>query len=310
MATSLTIELGGAPRAAKVVIMQWLFGQVTYNQLIASFEEPAYGRELVKIAQESGYINKCCKLFAYYHYYYKEAKPADFDIAKQDVHLLKNLGLQFPSKVNMKPMTLRQFDRTTERMLYSRHMVAHVGKLINKKLRWLYTFGYDFDELQSMLIIKALYGLAKQYPYFESALHFQNVAKRVIHNEAMSLITMHTRGKRKRLVQNPDGTISSLMAPLEAIKELQATERFDTQTRDSLTSIVQLSPAMSLEIQRFLKCMCGQPCPKFSAYLGMDNSDAVDSMRYDVYRSKLEAHLGVTRVQTDRILGKLRQHLV
>lgn len=305
---SLNIELRGAPMAAKKLLFMYLFNQISQAKFTSNFEDKKYAKEILELARASGYVMKNCKLFAYHHYKNGWARPADFGVDMRDAAMLKRLELKIKSKVPA--LTVAGYDRMVETMLCSRHMTAHVNKLIYKKMIFLtsQSFGFTVGELRSTLLHKAIYALMKQYPLFSSQLHFQNVAKTTIHNTAMTFITAQTRQKRQSMIQNADGTWASLKAPLESCLEMAAPSE-DHHTRDTLASLVQISGKFSANVQRFLLCMGGVHDPKFSEYLGVDNSTAVDSMRYDQYRSKLEAHLGVTSAQTEALFNHVRNQL-
>lgn len=308
MNESLNTELRGAPMVAKKLLFMYLFNQISQAKFITNFEDRKYAKELLDMARASGYVMKNCKLFAYHYHRNGWARPADFSIDMRDAAMLKRLELKLKTKTPA--LTVAGYDRMVEGMLCSRHMQGHVNKLIYKKMIFLTSesFGFTVGELRSLLLHKAIYALMKQYPLFSSPLHFQNTAKTTIHNTAMSFITAQTRQKRQSMVQNSDGTWSSLKAPIESIMELAA-PREDHYTRDTLASIVKLSDKFSANVQRFLLCMGGVHDPKFSEYLGIDNATAVDSMRYDQYRSKLEAHLGVTAEQTEALFNHVRNKL-
>jgi len=308
MNESLNTELRGAPMAAKKLLFMYLFNQISQAKFTSNFEDRKYAKELLDLARASGYVLKNCKLFAYHYYKNGWARPADFGVDMRDAAMLKRLDLKIKSTVPA--LTVAGYDRMVEGMLLSKHMVSHVNKLIYKKMIFLtsQSYGYTVGELRSVLLHKAIYALMKQYPLFSSPLHFQNVAKTTIHNTAMTFITAQTRQKRQSMIQNADGTWSSLKAPLESCMEMAAPS-VDQHTKDMLASLVKISSKFSTNVQRFLLCMGGVHDPQFSEYLGMDNSTAVDSMRYDQYRSKLEAHLGVTSAQTEALFSHVRNQL-
>lgn len=305
---SLNTELRGAPMVAKKLLFMYLFNQISQAKFITNFEDKKYAKEILDMARKSGYVMKNCKLFAYHYHRNGWARPEDFKVDMRDAAMLKRLELKLKTKTPA--LTVAGYDRMVQNMLCSPHMRAHVNKLVYRKMIFLtsQSWGWTVEELRSILLHKAIYALMKQYPLFSSHLHFQNTAKTTIHNTAMTFITAQTRQKRQSMIQNPDGTWSSLKAPIESIMELAA-PRDDHHTRDMLKSLVQLSDKFSTSVQRFLLCMGGVHDPEFSEFLGVDNSTAVDSMRYDQYRSKLEAHLGVTSVQTEALFNHVRNQL-
>lgn len=294
--------------AAKKLLFMYLFNQINQVKFISNFEDKRYAKELLIRARRSGYVMKNCKLFAYFYYKNGWARAHEFGVDIRDAALLKRLELKIKSDVPA--MTLAGFDRAVSSMLLSNHMRAHVSMLVYRKMIFLtsQSYGHTVDELRSRLRAKAIYALMKQYPMFKSPLHFQNVAKTTIHNTAMTFIKDQTRQKRISTIQNADGTWSSLKAPLESIMELAAPSE-DHHKKDMLKSLVQISEKFSSRVQRFLLCMGGVHDPEFSEYLGVDNATAVDRMRYDVYRSKLEAHLGVTPEQTEALFNHVRAKL-
>lgn len=300
-------------------LMQWLFGEINQSEFIKIAGGWKEGRNLIEIAKDSGYMLKNCKLYAYHYWYHGHAKPEFFQVERPDITVLKNLDLTFPYAVE--PMSIAKFDRITGRLLTSNHMTTHINKLVYRKLIFLTSYGFGVDCLRGKMLEAGIYALMKQYPRFKSPLHFQNVAKTAIHNAAQTLITAQTRQKRQRLLRNEDGTFESLFVPLDtgAVTHVNKTladgandivQENDRQSVMShLENIVALSDSFSPKVKMFLSCMCGLRHSGFSEYIGQNNSEAIDSLQYESYRTKLEGYLGVTRDQTDALLLHLKDRI-
>ncbi len=306
---SLDFILQRPSMQSKKLLFQYLFGLSTKKQFLDAFEDRPYANSLLTRARDSGYVMKNCKLYAYHFYKNHWARPSDFGVNMVDAAFLKRLDLEIDSSVPA--LTVRGYDRLVGKMLRSAHMHAYVGKLIYKKMAFLMkpSYGFSADDLRSMLIHKVVYALLKQYPMFYSPLHFQNTAKTVIHNTAMSFIKAQTRQKRISTIQNSDGTWSSLKAPLDLIQDVAAVPTIDPRKKELLQSLVQIADSFPPTVQRFLMCMGGVHDEEFSEFLGIDNAAAIESMKYEHYRSKLECHLGVTQEQTEALFNHVRAKL-
>lgn len=299
--------------AIRVQLLRYLFSQFSQADFIRHVGTDAVSRKearrLIVAAQESGYILKNCKLYAFYYHVHQSGRPEDFGVERQDVSVLRRLDLTFKHAV--RPMTLDRFDEIASRLLSCTELKNYMGKFITKKMSFLIkSFGWTASDLKAELQGAALYALMRQYPVFQSPLHFKNVAKTAIHNHGQTLISAQTRGKRQNLQRESDGSFSSVLVPIEPIADYVPDHvSHRTQVHEDLQAIVKMSTHFSLKVKDFLTCMAGEHHAGFSEYLNRDNSEAVDSMRYDLYRGRLEKYLNVSRDQTDALLSHIKENL-
>jgi hypothetical protein len=231
--------------------------------------------------------------------------PARFGIEASDVSLLKKLVIKYPS--GYKSYSLFDFSNLEGALLWSKATRNYMGKFINKKLRFLYSYGLTYEDIESQLVEYALWVLRKHYPLYESDLHAQNICKTAIHNKGMLLIQYWTRQKRQTLSRSADGTFESKFLQLEHVANLGVRpEHESTELCDDLEKISKLLTARQSEILSLLK---GDYDQGLSLYLGMSNVDAISTWDFNRYVSAVASYKMLAPAKVETFIKSLRSYL-
>lgn len=293
-------------------LFAYLFGLIDKRAFYEYVGDRELARKAVNNARSSehaGYVLKNCKLFAYAAYKARlqglTIRAKDFDVTQRDASFLRRLNLRDHS---YHALSITQYDKLVAQSLMTPDMRAYVGRLISKKLIFLvHSYGVSREDLESSLTSAALYALYKQYPKYESALHAKNICKTTIHNTAMNLIQHHTRGKRQALQRSVGGGFEAVHVPLDAVFDLAAPVEHDY--KEALVSLVSLQDRMTPRVQQFIQCAAGKYHEGLSTFLGIANDEAVESMQYDTYLSRLRSYFNVSEAQTQVLFAKLRPYI-
>lgn len=292
-------------------LFAYLFGLLNKQDYYDYIGDRVLARNVLVQARSTGYVLRDCKLFAHActscrHAGQKPPSPKRFGIERVDANFLSRLNLNTHQYKLWLP---EQLDNLVARSLMSADMRAYIGKLISKKMIFLVnSYGVHRHDLESSLTSAALYAMYKQFPRYESALHAENICKCTIHNTAMNLIKHHTRGKRQALRRSLGGSFESVNVTLDAVMDVPCSTDH-LELKDQLESLVALTPRMSQAVQDFLMISAGKFDSAFSEFLGVNNSDAVESMPYARYMAKVRTFLGVSEEQTENLFCRLRPHL-
>lgn len=295
--------------SAVVPLMSYLFGSITKYEFRSLVENH---KEVWAAAENNGYLQVNCKLYGWARYKAKvsgvSVSPGMFDIERVDVRLLGQLDLKHLSVV-FPALTLAQFKALETQIFGSRDLNDYVGKFINKKLRFLYSYGQTFDQLKATLFEHGIKALRKRYPRFDSPLHAMNSVKTSIHHAGIGLIYHHTRESRNELRREADGTFQSLKVPFDSLQIPVAHYYDDQQVLDAQALRTVLARITNPRTRGFLAAAIGHHDRRMSSWIGMDNRDAMELWSYDRYRSQLRACYGATGQQELRLFETLRNLL-
>lgn len=306
-------------RYIKVVsgLFAYLFNKIDLNQYLEYLNTTGDRDEGVRvkdIARMSGYILKNCKLYAYAAHYAREnylpkPLPKDYEVNEEDAKFLARLNLKHLPN-SYRAFTLKEFDNVIFEIATNTEMRAYTGRFISKKMKFLIdSYGQGRGDIESHLKEAAITALYKQYPRYESHLHFTNIAKASIHNVGHSFITYHTARTRQQLNRREDGSHESVNVDLAVIKELAHVPSSNSATIESLTCLAKLESRMSKAAKKFMMCLAGVYNQEFSEYLKEDNSIMIDVISYVKYTKKLQTHMSITDKQKENLFTKLRPHL-
>jgi hypothetical protein len=289
-------------------IFQYLFGVITkyrYREIIGDKE---LAKALWKKVECNGYILRNCKLYLYASLKNKAAglptSPARFEIEAADVKLLRSVHL--PISLRHKAYSLFDFDNLEGALLGAAHLDAHMGKFINRKLRFLASYGVTTSEIRSTLVHAAIYTLRKQYPFYESELHALNTCKTAIHNAGMLLIQYWTRDKRQALV-NENGLFQSRLLQLDFASDVSV--RPEHEAREVLQDLERVVSSRPKKDQQLIRLMAGNYDPGLSLYLGVDNNDAAATWDYARYLKAVANYRMVSAQGLSEVLQELRQSM-
>ncbi|QDH83483.1 hypothetical protein [Achromobacter phage Motura] len=265
------------------------------------------GFNVKKRIDACGYMLKNCKLYAYAWHCHKQGlitrpKAAEFEIEECDVAMLRKLDLsRIPA--HFQPFALREFDAYLAEFLTSSDLSSVLGKFITKKMTFLIkSYGQTREALKSAMVEAAIYNIYRCFPYYDSYLHFCNIGKGASEKYGHSLIKHFTAKKNQVLQKNADGTHESRMVPIAAVEHMLESPNETKQTIKDVLEGIKLKPRVRL----FFQLMAGEHDQGFSEYLGVNNSDAADTMKYSHYRARVQKYLGVTHTQVNNLLERLR----
>jgi hypothetical protein len=306
-------------RYVKIVsgLFAYLFNRIDLNQYLEYLNatgDRSEGVRVKDIARMSGYILKNCKLYAYAVHYARannlvKPKFSDYQVNEIDAKFLDRLNLKHLSN-SYKAFTLKEFDNVIFEIATNMEMKAYTGRFISKKMKFLIdSYGQNRSDIESHLKEAAITALYKQYPRYESHLHFTNIAKASIHNVGHSFITFHTARTRQQLQRREDGSHESVHVDLAVIKELAYIPSSNNKTLESLNSLAKLESRMTKKVKKFILCLAGVHNSEFSEYLEEDNSVIIDNISYVKYVKKLQTHMDISDKQKQNLFTKLKPYL-
>lgn len=255
---------------------------------------------------QNGYVLLNCKLYAWA--YHRAIRTGDtppryknFKITAEDAKFLRSLDLShIPRRYHA--LTLEQMGRCLG-MLTDQDVETYISKFSYRKHKFLVEhFGEEFDDIKQRLREAGLYGVYRQYPFFNPKSeqqmqgHMIAYAKIALRNDGKNLIQEYTTQSRQRLTKDNESLD-------ETQSEFIASPEVDTFVTDGLSALAKLESRMTPKVRRFLLIMSGQHDAEFSAFLGRDNSAVVERMDFDSYSAKVKTFLSVS----DRNVANLYQ---
>lgn len=303
-------RIGGA-------VFAYLFHRIDQKKLIRIVNEydSTKTEQILEVVRTKGYLLLNCKLYAWAFYKSRHGgpkpKPADFGIARADVQFLSRINLaHIPLK--FVAYSVADFKNLIVEATDDPEIRAHIGRYVSKQLTFLVrNYGVNRNDLEGEMKAHAIRALYMKYPHFESVLHLRNNVKTTIHNRGQTLVSYHTSPARERLTKDAEGKFASRHVDTEALVDLEAPDEYMADVRDTLNSLVQISSALSLrqDVQRFLMCCAGHFDAGFSAFLTIDNAQAVEDMAYDKYLKKARTYFSFSEKQVTHLFAKLRTML-
>lgn len=259
----------------------------------------------------NGYILKSCKLFAYAVHCNRRlglsTSPGSYGIMQEDVSILRSLNLSH-IPLRFKALNFQQYDKLEDRLITGSELATNIGKFVSKKLIFLDRhFGEKRDEIDAQLTEEALYALRKQYPFYKSELHAQNICKTTARNYGHGLIQYYTRAKRNKLMME-NGQFQAVNVPFDAVAvtALSVRPAHEDETHMNLQALASIEERMPRKVRKFLHIASGQYDSGFSLFIGNDNTDSVQDLPYDRYMEHLRSYLDVTAEQTVALFAKLK----
>ena len=288
-------------------IFAYLFNNISKYDYRDSFENRAFAKQLWSKVENSGYIIKNCKLYLYAAHCNRQlglpTSPAKFEIEAADLVLLKKLELKFPKKT-YKAYSLFDFDNMEGALIWSKATRNYMGRYINKKLRFLYSYGLTYSEIEAQLAEYALWVLRKHYPVYETELHAQNICKTAIHNMGMLLIQHWTRDKRQTLSKETDGTFQSRFVQLEYVSEVQVRPEHELQS-DSW-DLASVTKRLNSTHSKIFSALSGNFDAGVTMFLGCSNTDAAHQWDFQRYLSAVAEYHQVSVNEVLNLLQTVR----
>ena len=292
----------------------YYFYRIDQEQFIEFVGDRSEGVRLKEIARRNGYLLKNCKLYAYAVHCARKnnIKPPSFrafEVHEEDARILRRLNLNHLA--DYKALTLQEFNNWTLSLLSGSELNNYIGRFVSKKMSFLMkSYGIERLDIYNHLKESALSAVMKQYPRYESYLHFLNIAKSTVHNAGQTFITHNTSQANNRLLKNSDGTMEAVMVDISNLVDLAAPIQYGDILREKLSDLSKLEDKMSKKARIFLLCLAGTHHDNLSAFLGAPNEELAEALSFERYRSRVEKYFRVTPEQVDSLFLKLRAHLV
>lgn len=286
------------------IVFAYLFHEITVEQFRASFIGTT-GLKIKRLIDTSGYILRNCKLYAWA--YHRAIRCGDdiprfrhYGVSKSDAAFLRTLNLD---KVPKKYPAMTQQQMTDMLGFVTEpDLVEYMGKFIGKKLIFLdKEFGMPVEEIQQTLVQTAIYAVYRAYPRFNPRTpgHHIAVAKIAVRNRGQNLIQENTTQSRQRMTKDNVPLVTYVHDAMEAPEQ-------DSYVKDGAMTLASIEHKMTPKARRFLLIMSGQHDAEFSAYLGKDNSVAVERMDFDNYSSKVKKFFSASSRSVERMYSKIR----
>lgn len=282
----------------------------------------------------NGVLLKDCKLWLYRLYLCNEKITID-SLSRKDRNSLEasldnklvSRHLRSLKQYGAPALLPEELDSRIADSLYSHDVTAFLHHVVRTKLAFLVqSFGYSARDLVDELRLSSLVALLKTYPRYEHLGHMRAVCKANAANRAQNIIDTNTTDSRQRLRQNPDGTYTNLLVPMDLYGSEQSIIGEDGTVSATLVSgldgvshsqwerlfsLRQLTGSASLTPKQrlFLRLALGEPHGDFSAFIGRSNDEAIEAMSYNDYIRKVCRFVKVTEEMAHEFLQSLQPRL-
>jgi hypothetical protein len=296
-------------------LFAYMFNRIDMEGFLDYLGERKEGTRIKDIARVNGYILKNCKLYAYACHCARQKgeqlpRAKDFHVAEKDARILRRLNLNHLDVKKFRPFSLDEFEATVDSMIASPEIRNNIGKFVTKKMSFLMkSYGMARYDIETMLKEKAVIAVYKQYPRYESYLHFINVAKAQIHNAGHTFITASTSKSQQKLIQNDDGSFEAVHVPLDSLITVAAPVDYGLEVRERLQALAQIEHRFSERTKEFLVCAAGVYNEGFSRFLKVGNDEAIEKMDYAKYMARLQAYFNASPENVERLFRNLRNRI-
>lgn len=206
---------------------------------------------------------------------------------------------------------------------------TYAGKFINYKMAFIMKGGVKFAELVSDVMVTAYYGLLRTYPNWADEGHRLAIAKSNIHNRGHNIIKEHTAGLRKSLQGDSKSGYTAVLVPLDGFETVGGgadalysmnkvcasfsgkssdADGLDWETEHSLKQLLQSRELAPLQRQ-YLQLLVGEPSEDFSAWLGSNNTEMVNSLPFHRYDARVREYLHIPETASAAFLCSLQSLL-
>lgn len=261
-----------------------------------------------EVIDTSGYILRNCKLYLYAYNKAKQEgtklpKRVHYKIGRLDAKLLKGLTLE-GLNTSYKAFSLPQYTTIITHFITSPEFELYLDKLISKKLIFLIrSYGDSREDLKGFFKEIAIYHLYRTYPRYDNYAHFTNIGKGIISKRSGDLIKTRTAAKNQKLTRLSDGGFEAVHIPIDSIH----TDEISTASkgRPTVPSVSELP--VKGRAKKFLALLSGEYDEGFSKYLGQDNTEAAQLLRFNSYKSRLQKYMKVTPSQVTRLFERIKE---
>lgn len=302
------------------IIFAYLFHRISQQEMVEELKDrldPPKIKSVVTLAKKDGHILKNCKLFSWAYFKHRHGgqkpKALDFELSRGDTQILSRINLNH-LKLDYQAHSLSEFDKLVGEVVYGQAINTYMAKFISKKMSFLIrSYGITRADIEGELEASAIKALYMHYPRYESYLHCENIVRTTIHNCGHTLITYHTSPARQRLIATSPGVFEARHTDIANLSQTPVTFSHSLyEWKDELEALVQVckKKKVAKEVRRFILCCAGQFDSGFSAYLGRDNSEIVDTVNYGRYVKKAQKYFGYEDAEVSRLFASLRRHLI
>lgn len=305
------LDVGKDYKRVVTILFRYLFRGCDKYEYRDDIGDRALAKQVWSRVMNNGYVLRNCKLFAYAVHYNRKhgisTSPASYEILSEDVGILRNLDLSFiEDDKSHKPYSLFDYKNLEAALLGSEALRTNIGKFVSKKLIFLDKhFNEKRNEIEQTLFEAAVYGLRKQYPYYDSDLHALNICKTSARNKGHGMIEYYTRGKRNKLL-NENGSFQAVNVPLDAVLGLSVMPEHENETKIHLQALLSLECRMSPKLRAFIHAAAGQYDAGFTMYIGVDNTDAAHEWDYSRYLTQLRSYHMLTEKRAAKLMLRIR----
>lgn len=305
--------------------------------LFETFDFLKWRRSLHK----NGALLRNVKIFTYSRHCNYPVSPSEYELDRKELHAI-NLACEFsPLRDKLDeyyndrrhPLGLELFDRFLGKALSNSDIEGYTRRYISKKMSFLIcSYGESARDIRSDLMSSAIYTIQKTYPRFDDLGHMIATAKSAIKKRGVNFIKEHTTQKRQKLIQNSDGTYQKNTVAFSStgsgVSDPGSQETGGQQAIASsylvtgLDGLVQSSWERTFALKQlresdritnkqktFLSLLLGEPCPNFSAYLGMPNDVAIETVEHSEYLEDVCSFLVVEPWKASAFLESLQDVL-
>jgi hypothetical protein len=300
-------------------LFAYLFRRISHKrfQTILKNHLPAESCEKVlNEARTNGYLLKNCKAFAWSFFKSRYGKaevptPRKYKIDEEDAAFLSrlnlsHLNLDFPS------YTLAEYQGILDGATSDKAVSLKISKFVSKRMLFLLkSYGVEREDLENECRLGALRSIYMRYPAFDDLQHVRNTANTGIHNAGEDLVKYYTSPTRQRLQKTKDGDFEARNVDLASLAELE-TPYVSTlaSIQEEVAHLDELVKTLNPIEQSYMRVLKGEYDAGFSAHLGEDNRDALESMAASRYLLEARRHFGISNKAGKELFDWLRGKLL
>jgi hypothetical protein len=300
-------------------LFAYLFRRISHKRFQAILKNHLPLESVDKVLNEArtnGYLLKNSKAFAwsYFKSRYDDSEvpnPKKFKVAEEDAVLLRRLNLSHIS-LDFPAYSLREYQGILDGATSDRAVSLKISKFVSKRMLFLLkSYGVEREDLENECRLGALRSIYMRYPVFDDLQHVRNTANTGIHNAGEDLVKYYTSPTRQRLQKTKEGDFEARHVDLSSLAELE-TPYVSTlaSIQEEISHLDELVKTLTPVEQSYMRVLKGEYDEGFSAHLGEDNRDALESMAASRYRLEARRHFGISNKAGKELFAWLRGQLL
>jgi len=300
-------------------LFAYLFRRISHKRfqsILKNHLECSAVDKVLNEARTNGYLLKNCKCFAwaFFKSRYDNSEPPSarkYKIDEEDADFLRRLNLSHLS-LNFPAYTLTEYQGILDGATSDRAVSLKIAKFVSRRMLFLLkSYGVAREDLENECRLGALRSIYMRYPAFDDLQHVRNTANTGIHNAGEDLVKYYTSPTRQRLQKTKDGAFEARNVDLASLTELETPYVSNLASiQEEVAHLDELVKMLEPIEQAYIRVLKGEYDEGFSAHLGEDNRDSLESMAASRYRLEARRHFGISNKAGKELFEWLRSQLL